>query len=108
MSRFVPSAVLAGFFLFGFSVAIAQTRDESANAAGATWATLACTRNADASVECSVCTTAIVTDLGAEERPCSRSRVLKAANAGRIDTVGAALVPSALRQARFNVDAGSP
>lgn len=95
------------FLLLGFSLA-AQTRDESATAAGATWATLACTRNADGSIECAVCTTPIVTSLGAEERPCGRPRVLKTTNANRIDLVGAALVPAALRAARFNVDAGSP
>lgn len=102
---------LVSLFLAGLvigSAAIAQTRTEAANAAGVDWATLACNKNADGSIECSACTTTITTDLGSEERPCSRPRVLRSANATRIDTVGAALVPSALRQARFPVDAGSP
>lgn len=90
------------------SAALAQTRTEAANATGADWSTLTCTKNADASIECSACTTTIITDLGSEERPCSRPRVLRTANANRIDTVGSALVPAALRQARFDVDAGSP
>lgn len=93
---------------FVVSASIAQTRSETANAAGVTWSELRCNRNSDGSVECSACTTPIVTSLGSEERPCSPPRVLRAANAGRIDTVGAALVPSALRHARFPVDAGAP
>lgn len=102
---------LIPLFLAGLvigSAAIAQTRTEAANAAGVDWSELRCSKNADASIECSACTTTITTDLGSEERPCSRPRVLKAANANRIDTVGSALVPAALRQARFDVDAGSP
>ena len=90
------------------SAAIAQTRTESADASAADWQTLTCTKNADATVECSACLTPIVTDLGTEERPCSRPRVLRTVNANRIDAVGAALIPSALRLARFDVDAGSP
>lgn len=93
---------------FVFSATLAQTRTEAANTAAADWSSLSCNKNADGSIECSVCTTTITTDLGSEERPCSRPRVLRAGNAGRINTVGAALVPSALRQARFDVDAGSP
>lgn len=93
---------------FVVSAAIAQTRSETANASGASWSELKCSRNADGSIECSACTTPIVTSLGAEERPCSPPRVLRTANAGRIDTVGTALVPSALRNARFPVDAGAP
>lgn len=89
-------------------VALAQTRTEAANAAGVDWSELRCTKNADASIECSACTTTITTDLGSEERPCSRPRVLKPVNANRIDTVGNALISSALRQAKFDVDAGSP
>lgn len=90
------------------SAAIAQTRTETATAAVVDWSTLSCVKNADGSIECSACTTTITTDLGSEERPCSRPRVLRTANANRIDTVGAALVPAALRQARFDVDAGTP
>jgi hypothetical protein len=101
ISLFIAGVVLG-------SAAIAQTRTEAANAAGADWSELRCTKNAAASIECSACTTTIVTDLGSEERPCSRPRVLRTVNANRIDTVGAALVPAALRQARFDVDAGSP
>lgn len=93
---------------FVFSAAFAQTRSETASATGVSWSELRCVRNGDGSVECSACTTPIVTSLGAEERPCSPLRVLRAMNAGRIDTVGAALVPSALRHARFPVDAGAP
>lgn len=107
MTRLVLVSTLF-FASFVVGDVAAQTRTETASAAAVQWSELRCTRNADDTVECSVCTNAIVTDLGSEERPCSRPRVLRSANATRIDTVGAALVPSALRQARFPVDAGSP
>lgn len=107
MTRIV---LVVSLFFAAFVVGdvFAQTRTETASAAAVQWSELRCVRNADDSVECSACTTPIVTNLGSEERPCSQPRVLKTANATRIDTVGSALVPSALRQARFVVDAGSP
>jgi len=102
----IVALFLAGLVLG--SAAIAQTRAETSDASAADWATLTCSKNADGSIECSTCLRPIVSDLGNEERPCSRPRVLRTVNANRIDAVGSALVPAALRAAKFDVDAGSP
>lgn len=100
----VVVAVVVGFAL----AAVAQTKAETWDAAGVEWAELRCSQNADATVDCVVCLRPLMSSIGTEERPCSRVRTLKAANTNRVDTVARALIPSALRAASFDVDAGAP
>lgn len=96
--------MVVGFAL----VAVGQTRTDTWDASTADWAELHCAQNADATVECWTVLRPLVSSSGETSRPVSRPRVLRTANANRIDTVARALIPSALRQASFDVDAGSP
>lgn len=94
--------------VFGFAAAaIAQTKVDSVDASGADWADLHCAKSAG-EVSCFVVLRPLVSSSN-EELVCrSPTRTLRAPNANRIDTVATALIPSALRAARFDVDAGSP
>ena len=94
--------------VLGFAVsAVAQTKVDSVDASGADWAELHCSKSG-AEVSCFAVLKPLTSAAGDELVCRSPVRTLRATNANRIDTVGAALIPAALRAARFDVDAGSP
>lgn len=109
--RLITALELLTFIIVGFVLLLlalpvhAQSRVVTETAA-ATWSELHCTRNADATVECSVGVT-ITADDGTSRVELSRPlRLVAPVNVNRAQNLGDALYGRAL--ARFNVDGGAP
>lgn len=108
--------IAVGFLLMLLaSTSHSQTRIETADASAAQATELHCTRSDSGDWECAACvryTVQLDTGQGIKartDRACGAGRLLRAANANRVQTVADALVPQALRQNGFeSVDAGQP